>query len=322
MKKTNNTIAIILSWANTPHKHIVLDNILGQLNELGIDTLLSTHLLPIQELKNTPQHLVYDHTNPVFTWPDRSMAHWNIKTLDNIKYKLYYFIDDYGWTPFNAMLNAFYYLQNHPNYDRIFLINYDTILTQPLIEKLTSNTPTGETFAPTPEFPIDGYSLIFASFTRQHINQLIHMINVDDYKKHSCAEYYFRELAQKINIKHNPEIAPTDLIRYDSVNNINYDNSTEPEKYKFFIGTDDPDNLTHYKYLLYDIKQNLTLYTKDDNTPLAPLLPLQKYDINQNQNQNHIYFEDTRPIYIQVNNEEPYLLQSKPRFRQLITILE
>lgn len=320
MKETNNTIAIILSWANTPNKHIVLDNILGQLDELGIDTLLSTHLLPIQELKNNPQHLIYDYTNPVFTWPDRCMAHWDTKIFDNTKYKLEYYIEDYGWTPFNLMLNAFYYLQNHPNYDRIFLINYDTILTQPLIEKLTSNTPTGETFPPQPDIKSDGYSLIFASFTRQHINQLISMININDYKNHSCAEDYFRELTQQINITHNPEIAPTDVIRYT---NLNYDNSAEPRKYKFFIGTDDPDNVTHYKYLLYDIKQNLTLYTKDANTPLAPLLPLLNYDINQNQNQSHIYFEDTHPIYIQVNNEEPYLLQAKPRFFcQVITILE
>lgn len=318
MKETNNTIAIILSWANTPHKHSILDNMLGQLNELGIDTLLSTHILPIQELKNPPRHLIYDYTNPVITWPDRCMTHWNVKTLDNIKYKLEYFVDDYGWTPFNLMLNAFHYLQNHPNYDRIFLINYDTVLTQPLIEKLTSNTPTGETFAITPEIQSDGYSLIFASFTRQHINQLISMINVNDYKNHSCAEDYFRELTEQINITHNPEIAPTDLIRYT---NLSYDNSAEPKKYKFFIGTDDPDNPTHYKYLLYDIKQNLTLYTKDANTPLAPLLPLLNYDINQNQ--NHIYFEDTRLIYIQVNNEEPYLLQSKPHFFcQVIIILE
>lgn len=131
MKKNN--LVIILSHCDTKEKIKLLENNIKQVKERGLDVLLATHIPLSKNIQSSVDYIVYDKSNPLLIWPERGMCHWKSLWWNSKRYRLDTIFPDTGWTALNQIkLSSSVGL--NLDYDYYTFINYDTVLTDMLMD--------------------------------------------------------------------------------------------------------------------------------------------------------------------------------------------
>ncbi len=131
MKKNN--LVIILSHCDTKEKINLLENNIKQVKEYGLDILLASHIPLSKSIQSSVDYIVYDKSNPLLVWPERGMCHWKSLWWDDARYRLDTIFPDTGWTALNQ-IKLSSSLGLSLDYDYYTFINYDTVLTDNLMD--------------------------------------------------------------------------------------------------------------------------------------------------------------------------------------------
>lgn len=255
-----NKIAIILSHCNSEEKKRVLKTTIEKLkNIVGLDILLTSHIPLGEDIIESVDYFVYDKSNPKFTWPVRAFEHYRTFDHQGILYLLSYYLDDYGYTPFNQMLIGYSAVRNK-KYDIVYYINYDTEIGEKEIETILSNENETKIFKVKDTYNnVSDYSMIFSKFKKSDINKFVDLIDPNVYIRFSHAEKYFEHLVQNFEIVKSDH-ETTDCIDFgDGTNGKLFNHSTD-SRYKIFYADFNQETYEKMsKYFIYDVNEDIEL---------------------------------------------------------------
>lgn len=114
---------LIISYCDTDIKVDALKKCINNLKQFKIDMCLYAHYPISNNIQNDINYYIYDKSNPIFKYPEKSMHFW--RNFNNFQMEIY--VEDYGYSVIQMIKRGFNYLKNL-GYDRIFILNYDVIL--------------------------------------------------------------------------------------------------------------------------------------------------------------------------------------------------
>lgn len=262
--QVTNKIVIILSHCNTDKKkEILLRNteILRKIPNLEI--LLTSHITLPQEFTEKFDYFVYDKSNPVLTWPTKTMVYWQSYPYENHNIELSYFVSDYGWTVFNQ-IKLGYGAISGKNYDKFIFMNYDLEITDELISEINDEIDYNKIYhvkahGGQKSFP----SLIFFTFDKKNASKLYNLLDFEVYRKYEYAERFFESIIQLLEYK-KMDITNTDQVDFNNRAEIEPFNNSLNDDYQYYMGYDNPEKKGDLRYFFYRIKNKIIIKNGDE----------------------------------------------------------
>jgi len=152
-------IFLITTYCDTEEKVKVLKDTLNDLDKYGLDICVHAHYpLPV-DIQQRIDYYIYDSTNPIIPFGVRSIIVW--RKINN--YQMNVLKKDYGYTVVSQWKQSILFLEKM-KYDKVHVLNYDTVITDELIENSKKN-----------------YSGVFYLKGEDEINLLFATIKISDY---------------------------------------------------------------------------------------------------------------------------------------------
>lgn len=263
MELKNNKIIIILSHCDTKKKkEILIKNISKLKNNFNYDILLTSHIPLPENIINQVDFFVFDKSNPILKWPERAFYHWYELNTEEGKIRLTYFVDDYGWTPFNQIKKGINTVIDLDYREFIFL-NYDLNINNEIIDEINKKPETAF-YSVIDSYNLTSFpSLIFFKIDHSNIKLFEKLINLNYYLKCSHAEQMLEKISEIINYRKS-DIITKDNIDFGEGKNGKLFNNSNNELYSVFFGYDSPDNKDLKKYFFYEVKEDLICKINND----------------------------------------------------------
>lgn len=263
MKLKNNKIIVILSHCDTKKKKDILINNISKLkNNFNYDILLTSHIPLPENIINQVDFFVFDKSNPILKWPTRAFNHWYELDTEEGKIKLIYFVDDYGWTPFNQIKKGINTVIDL-NYKEFIFLNYDLNINNEIIDEINKKTETAF-YSVKDRYNYTSFpSLIFFKIDYSNIKLFEKLINLNHYLKSSHAEQMLEKISETINYRKS-DIITEDNIDFSEGTNGKLFNNSNNELFSVFFGYDSPHNKDLKKYFFYEVKEDLICKINND----------------------------------------------------------
>lgn len=253
-------IIIILSHCDNDKKREVLLKNLIKLREICEYKIVLTSHIPLPEnIIDKVDFFVYDKSNPILKWPIRAFNHWKI--VDNVK--LSYYVDDYGWTPFNQILKG-YSVIDRENYDEFIFMNYDLDINDEISNEINYVDDNSKFYKVKNTYNDVSYpSLIFFKISKKSIKKFINLIDLDFYFKKSHAESMLESISEVILSQKSDIVTKDSIDFYDGKTKDKFNNSIYNE-FKIFVGYDSPYKKDIKRYYFYDVNKKIVLKFEDN----------------------------------------------------------
>jgi len=244
-------IALIQSHCNSDEKLIILRNTIKKLSDLGLDTLLFSHIILPQDIIESVNYFVYDKSNPIL-WDERRHVYW----WANNYVKLESSVPDYGWTVFNQIIKS-YNVTIDENYEMYFIVCYDLIIDD-FVEEVINHNKIGKYRHVKPKNvnEVGEYvdvifetSLIFLSLTKDIIEKIILDFKKSEYIENPqwIAEKYLEVIFERNKISIENLGSVSDLL-HESKSIFNQ--SKNPD-YEIFVDNQDFLKIRYFKNNLH-----------------------------------------------------------------------
>jgi len=251
-------IVLIQSHCNTKEKLDFLKNNLIILKNKQLDILLFSHIPLPEEIIELTDYFIYDKSNPVM-WEERRHSYW--RTFDNIK--LTNIVPEYGWAVYNQVIKSSQ-LALQQEYDYYYLMCYDTIINDVVLNCLDSPSPIITFKHRKPDGVTFDATLIFSCFNKENLNKLINLFNRAEYasKIYLNTEEYLKSKLEKLSGEFSNEFVTDQFHESTDIFNQNLYN----DKFKIFISNDE-----EFRCLIYDVQCEVLLivnnqtYTIDES---------------------------------------------------------
>lgn len=269
-------IVLIQSHCNTEEKRLYLLDNIRKLKTFDVDVLLFSHIPLPENIISEVDFFIYDKSNPILK-NDRRHYYWWANDIIRLEST----VPDYGWTVFNQLIKS-YDLINRINYEYIFILCYDIIIDDVVINSI--NNPKPGVFKHVKPETVNSVgkiepvvfdtALIFSIFKKQDYKKIVDSFSVEEYisRPDLIAEKYF-----EIKMKENGLFFQTDMCVKDYFSESDdIFNLTKDKEYKFFVDNNDllkfrllKDSNTKIKVIvnddLIDINNDYFLYDKNIN---------------------------------------------------------
>lgn len=156
-----NSCFLITSYCDTEEKLNVLSATIQDLKKYGLDICVHAHFPLPFEIQQSVNYYIFDKSNPIIPYDVRSIIMW--RKIDNLQLNI--LKRDYGYTVMNQIKGGSLFLHNL-NYDIIHILNYDTIVTDSLLENSKN---------------IERFSGIFYLNKKEETNLLFMTLKLSDY---------------------------------------------------------------------------------------------------------------------------------------------
>jgi hypothetical protein len=257
-------IIIILSHCDTEEKkQVLLKNVEILKTIPNTDILLTSHITLPQDIVEEFDYFVYDKSNPILKWPQKTMVHWIDYPFDDKKIRISYFVDDYGWAVFNQ-INSGYSSISYKNYDNFIFMNYDLQINEGILHEINREEKYSRFYSVKGQgghksFP----GLIFFILNKKDVEKISLLLDSDVYCKHEYAEKFLESISNVVNYK-KINITTFDHIDYGSGTNGKLFNNSLSKDYSLFVGYNNPDDKNEIKFYFYNIKKDITIKNGDD----------------------------------------------------------
>lgn len=253
--KNKNKCVIIISHCDTDEKKEILIENIEKLYKLeNFDIILTSHIPLPEYILKMVDYFIYDKSNPILTWPERSMVFWLIKD----QYLLSCYLDDYGWTPFNLIKKGGEFAQVN-NYDDYYFMNYDLDINIDILYYFLINTKKTTFFNSKDGDIFFNPGMVFFIIKKDDINIFINSINKEDYKKTKQAEDYLKSLLVNLNYEIS-NVEGNDLL--DTGDGKDLFNNSDFDYFKYFNSNFDISDNKYYKnILIWGIKKDILIET-------------------------------------------------------------
>lgn len=240
-------IALIQSHCNTEEKIIILRNTIKKLSDLGLDTLLFSHISLPQDIIESVNYFVYDKSNPIL-WEERRHVYW----WANNNVKLESSVPDYGWTVFNQIIKSYNTITDE-NYEMYFVVCYDLIIDD-FVEDIIKNNKIGKYrhIKPKNVNEVGDYvdvvfatSLIFLSLTKDLIEKIILNLKKREYIENPqwIAEKYLEVILERNEI-HIENLGSVSDLLHESKSVFNQSQNSD---YEIFVDNHDFIKIRYFK---------------------------------------------------------------------------
>lgn len=256
-----NNLAVILSHCDTSEKVDILRKLIKRLKNLGIDTLLCSHIPLEISIQQDVTYYIYDTDNPVLHWPENAVYKWE-KPTGPTGPALHAIFPDYGWTVIDQIKKACNFALTL-GCEFYSFINYDVMLTPELdsyiLTAFTLNHPVVCTKSH--DFPT---TTLFTIVKKDALEEISTRINKNDYLKTRCAEGYWESLLSPYNVHTNAvPIETFDMTVMAVTHNQNYLN----DEFEVFFQNG---NMVHQephltKAYFFNIKKDVSIQMQCNN---------------------------------------------------------
>lgn len=253
-------IIIILSHCDSDKKKEVLLKNLIKLREICEHKIVLTSHIPLSDdVIDKVDFFVYDKSNPILKWPKRAFNHWKI--INDVK--LSYYVDDYGWTPFNQILKG-YAIVAEENYDELIFMNYDLDINDEISNEINDIDSISKFYKVKNTYNDVSYpSLIFFKVNKKSIKKFINLIDLDFYLEKSHAESMLESISEVILSKKSDIVTKDCIDFYDGMTKEKFNNSIYNE-FKLFVGYESPYKKDIKKYYFYNVSKKIDLKFEDN----------------------------------------------------------
>jgi sulfur transfer complex TusBCD TusB component (DsrH family) len=298
---------IITAYCETEEKLISLRDTLERVKKYDYGVLLYSHYPVDAEIQKMCDYVVFDYSNPIFSYADgrRAIINW---TKLPIPFKLLSLIDDYGYAVIQQVKRGLLKMIDL-GYDMSIILNYDAKFTEDFLFDVETTLETYDAlFLDFSDGELPAYFLPFFGINHNKYLSEINEISKQHYLDNSTdlmAEGYMANLI-KDNIKVIPRsewdglsIAWSDIIFIDDF--FKRDN----DKCHFFIGRDDNNN--KLSFLCYAIVEDFEISFKYNDEVI--------YFSKVKKNDEYFYSQlpiifseiDSSKLNIYINDVEIYL---------------
>lgn len=240
-------IALIQSHCNSEEKIIILRNTIKKLSDLGLDTLLFSHISLPQDIIESVNYFVCDKSNPIL-WEERRHVYW----WANNSVKLESSVPDYGWSVFNQIIKSYNTIIDE-NYEMYFVVCYDLIIDD-FVEDVINKNKIGkyQHIKPKNVNEVGDYvdvvfatSLIFLSLTKELIEKIILNLKKREYIKNPqwIAEKYLEVILERNEI-HIENLGSVSDLLHESKSIFN---QSQNPNYEIFLDNQDFIKLRYFK---------------------------------------------------------------------------
>lgn len=116
---------IITAYCDTQEKEESLKDTIFRIKRFGYDILLYSHYCVNDEIQRLCNYVIYDYSNPIFSYNDGIRAIINWRKVGGIPMKLNSLIDDYGFASIQQIKRSLSFMFSL-GYDTSIVLNYDT----------------------------------------------------------------------------------------------------------------------------------------------------------------------------------------------------
>lgn len=253
-------IIIILSHCDSDKKKEVLLKNLIKLREIcEYKIVLTSHIPLSDDVIDKVDFFVYDKSNPILKWPKRAFNHWKI--INDVK--LSYYVDDYGWTPFNQILKG-YAIVAEENYDELIFMNYDLDINDEISNEINDIDSISKFYKVKNTYNDVSYpSLIFFKVNKKSIKKFINLIDLDFYLEKSHAESMLESISEVILSKKS-DIVTKDCVDFFEGKTKDKFNNSMYNEFKLFVGYESPYKKDIKKYYFYNVGKKIDLKFEDN----------------------------------------------------------
>lgn len=135
-----NPCFLVTAYCNTPEKKEVLKQTLQDISKYNIDVILFSHYPIEEDTLELTNHSIYDFSNPMVDFKDRSMIKWvklNEYVSNPIPYKINTLQVDYGYAAAQQWKRGLTYAYDL-GYKEAFILNYDLEVTDKMVDDFKS----------------------------------------------------------------------------------------------------------------------------------------------------------------------------------------
>jgi len=212
-------VALISTFCDTQEKIDVLKSSLLKLTELGIDSLIITPIELPQEVIQMSTYCFFTKENPILKWPEYCRVVSSVISENGKSFKVNMGLSYYGFAA-AWQIKKLSQLALTYEYDRFYVLVYDVLFDETLINALRSDDHTCTVWPVIRGTYYSRASLHFMAFDRENLAKLAESISREQYvstmvqNPAETTEGWFVKLCEE---KVNPSFAEdpvTDLISY------------------------------------------------------------------------------------------------------------
>jgi len=271
----------ILSHCDSDEKKLVLIDNINRIKNKGFDVLLVSHIPLSSDITSLVNYFVYDRSNPILRYPQKSLHMWWHTTFNNEEYELSTHLPDYGWTALNQIKKAGAFCESL-EYSNYTFINYDIQLTDEILSNHNSNLLSQTKLNKKDSKGGDLiFSTLFFNFSSIDLKKIWKSLIMEEYANGKLlCENYFTDIINNKDIDY--KIYPLEVDDQLDFKIIN-----DGEIWNFNTGND-------YFRLFFDDEVIILYMLKGDikfNINDTDIIKYNDFSVNRSQNKNIGYYD-------------------------------
>lgn len=277
-------VVLISSHCEDEEKVNVLKKNLNILRKNNIDTILYSTVNLNSDITELSTHYYFTKENPILKYPIKGVGTWRKFNINGEWITITHIENDYGWAGAYQYKNLLK-ISKIFDYDVLFLMIYDLILTEDIIDVLNNNNETllfPSRHVDNKEYWKVGSHLI--CLNKNNVDEFIEELTIENYLSNEkyVLETFIGNICNKKNWNISDKIVEDEIVRYIEPFNRNHTTNN----IKFYYINNVINNI--YGILFFDVVGKTTI----------------KVEINENT--------------IQLDIEEDYILETEKVLNKLI----